>query len=223
MLSKLCPWVRLICLGIGLLGAAAPLTAREDQAARVFLIDGAHSEIVVLLFKRGVFSAFAHDHVLVSRNARGRVILSKEDIAASKVRITVPLASFEVDELDDRARENLRGKLAPGDREEIRATMLGPGQLDMRRFPNIEVTTAWVEGNLPHLTVYMKIRIKGTVRNVAVPVRVEISGNTLTADGEVELLQSEFGIEPFSAYLGTVGVEDLVRLRFHIQAREQQP
>ncbi|MCZ6473823.1 MAG: hypothetical protein O6934_10320, partial [SAR324 cluster bacterium] len=137
-------------MGIFLFGAVVPLTAREDQGARVFLIDGAQSEIVVLLFKRGVFSGFAHDHVLISRKSRGRVILSKEDIAASKVRITVPVASFEVDELDDRARENLSGKLTPGDREEIRATMLGPGQLDMRRFPNIEVTTAWVEGNLPH-------------------------------------------------------------------------
>jgi hypothetical protein len=53
-----------------------------------------------------------------------------------------------------------------------------------------------------------------------VPLRIELTGGILTVAAEFEALHSDFGIEPFSSYLGAVAVQDKFRVRVRIEARE---
>ena len=197
-----------------------PVAAEKDEV-RIFVVDPAASEITVLLFKEGLFSGFAHDHVLVTTDLSGRVALHGNGIGDSTLQLSVPVASFRVDLPEHRAREKLTSEIDAQDLEEIRETMLGPEQLDAARHPTISATVERIEGQWPSLTVYARLRIRGGEQLVPVPAKVELVGNTLSAKGEFELLQSDFDIEPFSAYLGAVSVQDRIRVRYRIVAAER--
>ncbi len=219
-LRKWCRWAALMPLALWCFSLSLA-QAQPAPAARVFFIDSAASFVKILLFRDGPFSGFAHDHVLVARKLAGRIMLHGRGPAQSTVRIVVPVAAIDVDLPEDRARENLSGAMSEGDRKDIRETMLGPDQLDEGKNPAIVATAQKIEGTLPDLTLWMKIRVKGRETVVPVRARVSLSGSTLRAEGEVELLQSRLGIEPFTFFLGAVGVKDLVRLRFYFQASER--
>ena len=69
------------------------------------------------------------------------------------------------------------------------------------------------------LQVTGELSLHGVARVIAVPVRVELSGATLTATGRAPLGQRAFGIEPVSAGGGTVKVKNELGIEFKIVGR----
>jgi hypothetical protein len=55
-------------------------------------------------------------------------------------------------------------------------------------------------------------------RDVQVPVKMAVEGGKLTASGEFDILQTEFGIKPFSVALGALEVQDKLHIKFNITA-----
>jgi hypothetical protein len=54
---------------------------------------------------------------------------------------------------------------------------------------------------------------------VTVPAAVREQGDRLVAEGEFDILQSDFGIAPFSVAMGALQVQDRLRVRFSIACR----
>jgi polyisoprenoid-binding protein YceI len=112
------------------------------------------------------------------------------------------------------------------DRAEVQSTMLGEQVLDVARYPEIQFSSSAVKvvsnkKNTLELQVEGFLTLHGTKRTVTVPVRVQIlEDGTLTADAEVSLLQSDFGITPIKIAGGTVRVKDKLKLTFHILAKK---
>jgi polyisoprenoid-binding protein YceI len=102
--------------------------------------------------------------------------------------------------------------------------MAGAKVLDVSRFPAIRFRSRQVAGRRAadgayELQVSGDISLHGVSRPVTLPVRVELSGATLTASGRTALAQRAFGIEPVSAGGGTVKVKNEVGIEFRIVAR----
>jgi len=96
--------------------------------------------------------------------------------------------------------------------------------LDVARFPAITFRSREVSGRraaegVYELQVTGELSVHGVSRPVTVPVRVEVSGATLTATGKTAVAQRAFGIEPVSAGGGTVKVKNEVGIEFRIVAR----
>lgn len=202
---------------------AAGENTAQAAGLRRFLVETAASEITVFLFKEGLFSGFAHDHVLVSNALSGEILLPEEQGSGpqtGKASLSLPVESFIVDKPEHREREKLAGGPNDEDRGEIRAQMLGPEQLDAANHPRISAVLEKAEGAWPLITAWIRISIRGTEKLLQVPLRVELTGGALTVAGEFEALHSDFGIEPFSSYLGAVAVQDKFRVRVRIEARE---
>lgn len=199
-------------------------TLAATGAQRSFVVDSAASEVTVLLFKEGIFSGFAHNHVLVSKNASGTIELREQGAGAETLtgQFSLPVVSFSVDLPEHRRSEEFTSEVSTEDRKEIRAAMLGPEQLDAERHPRITASIERVEGDWPRLTVWIRLRIKGVEKLVPVPLKVKLEGARLTAQGEFAVLFSDFAIEPFSIFLGAVSVQDRFRVRFSIQAEESR-
>ena len=62
------------------------------------------------------------------------------------------------------------------------------------------------------------ITIKDATHDVEVPVKIAIDGAKLTATGEFDVLQTQFGIKPFSVALGALEVQDRLHIKFTIVA-----
>ena len=53
-----------------------------------------------------------------------------------------------------------------------------------------------------------------------VPLQVQRSEGAVVATGEFPLLQSQLGLQPFSAAMGALVVLDEMRIRFEVRASE---
>jgi hypothetical protein len=54
-----------------------------------------------------------------------------------------------------------------------------------------------------------------------VPVQLLVSVHELSASGELTVLQSDLGLTPFTALLGALTVENQMRVRFRVVAKER--
>jgi polyisoprenoid-binding protein YceI len=80
------------------------------------------------------------------------------------------------------------------------------------------VASTKVGGTLQAPLVTARITIKDVSREVQVPVKLAVEGAKLTANGEFDILQTEFGIKPFSVALGALEVQDKLHVEFSIIA-----
>ena len=107
------------------------------------------------------------------------------------------------------------------DKDGTRKNMLKPEVLDGEHYPDVKLRSAKVGGTLeaPQLTAH--ITIKDASRDVEVPVKIEVEGAKLTASGEFDILQTEFGIKPFSVALGRVRGAGPLHIKFKVGAEKK--
>ena len=188
-------------------------------AAAEYLIRPEQSELVVLVFKTGFASAFAHDHVVRATRFSGSISGDPSNPATAAVRVTVPVEALAVDEPELRKKHGLAGGPGDSDRQEIQATMRGDKQLDAAKYPDISFRSVSVE---PRTTgdflLTGDFTLHGTTRRITVPVSGRLSDGSLRATGSFEFNQSDFGITPISLFLGAVRNQDRVRIVFDLIA-----
>ena len=208
-------------------GARAPGLARWRLAASVlavltfgnagaagavpYRIDQERSELVVRVFKAGAASVLAHDHVVRAAVWQGTLDVNRDPVALA-AEIRVDAQALEVDEPEVRARYGLDGTLSADDRSKVRATMLAADQLDAANHPEIRFRVAEIDRAGADFRLGGELTLRGKSRRIALPLAVSEQGEQLTARGTVRFRQSDFGIEPHSAFFGTVRTQDEVEL-----------
>ena len=194
-------------LAIGLAGPAG-------AAPRAYAVDPGASSLVVHVGKTGVFGFAGHPHDVVAERFAGRVEADPDDLARSSVTLSFEAAALRV---------SAQGEPG-GDAPKVQEVMAGPKVLDVARFPAISFRSREVAGRRAadgayELQLTGELGLHGATRTVTLPVRVEVSGDTLTATGRTTIAQRAFGIEPVSAGGGTVKVKNEVVIEFRIVAR----
>jgi polyisoprenoid-binding protein YceI len=99
--------------------------------------------------------------------------------------------------------------------------MLKPEVLDGEHYAEVKLRSAKVGGTLEAPQVTAHITIKDASRDVEVPVTIAVEGAKLSASGEFDVLQSDFGIKPFSVALGALEVQDRLHIKFKIAAEKK--
>lgn len=152
----------------------------------------------------GLLGRLADVHVIRAGAFRGTVRFDPDDVASSSVEVTVPVDSLVVETSVD-----------PDDREEIREAMLTE-VLDAREHPEVRFRSTEVEATGDSLRITGDLTLAGTTRPVTVTLAYRSAVGRLWAWGSFTVRQTEFGIEPYAAALGTVKVADPVR--FYLEA-----
>lgn len=178
---------------------------------------GADNRIVVNVFKRGILSAFAHDHHFEVTRWQARAEVSGD--APARVEVVL-----EADSLHD-----TQERLSAPDRRKVDARARGPEVLDAQRHPRIEFRSLGFEASPGSSPEHLAGRLEGTLalRGRSVPLQVAIrarrTGNTWDVRGTAHLRQSDLGIEPFSGFAGTIGVEDRIEIELALSLRPGSP
>ena len=112
----------------------------------------------------------------------------------------------------------------PTDLPEVQRTMLSDKVLDVAKYPTIAFRSRRIEiqqrrGGQLCLRVLGVLTLHGVTREIEGPVAVTLSSDRLTGTGTVIVKQTDFGIEPVSAGLGTVRVKDEVSVRYTFTAQ----
>jgi polyisoprenoid-binding protein YceI len=193
-------------------GFFAPCLDNHAQA------NPARSIITVHVHKTGLFSAFAHDHVITAPVGLGVL-----DPKAMTVEIRVSTKQMKVVDPD----------VSDKDRMEIQTTMLGPKVLDAEKYPEIRFQSSHVEQIAARrYRVTGKLELHGSRRDLS----FEVNGRTDSASparagfardgvadryqGKTKLKQTDFGIEPVSIAGGTIKVKDEVEVEFDVNPTE---
>ena len=187
-----------VALTVALAVAARPLVLHAEQKQ----LDAGKSTLTVYVYKSGLFSALADDHVIDATLAAGTIDEG-----------TPPSVSIEVRAADLRVRDP---KLSAGKRAEVQTRMVGPEVLDVEKFPSIAFESTAIESKgADSWTVAGRLTIHGQTRAVTFAT-TRTNGRYR---GSVTVKQRDFGITPISIAGGTVKVKDEVKIEFDVVAR----
>lgn len=157
--------------------------------------------MLVRTYRTGLGSRAGHDLVIEVTSWRA-VATVGADPAASTVSLTADVDSFEV-------REG-RGGIKPltdGDRADIRAT-IREKVLDTARHPVIEFASTAVHGSAPQVTVDGQLTVRGATRPITVAGTIDESPEGSSIRVSARVVQSEYGVKPYSAFLGALKLRD---------------
>lgn len=191
-----------------------------DAVGREFTVVAEDSELRVLVFADGPLARLGHPHVIGGSVVSGRIWLA-EDFHRSGLELFIDVPALRVDDPAWRSAEGFDPHM---DDDAIAGTgdnMRSPAVLDAERYPQIVIRSVAVRGPQWQPDVTVEITLRRQTRALTVPVALDIADGTITATGRFRLMQTEFGIEPFSALGGRLRVADEIVMRFRVVAKEQ--
>lgn len=199
----------------------APVTFPEDVYRRasvsgsVYRIDPRASRFVIHVYRDGRLANFGHDHVVASRDVRGYVLLP-DSLAGARADLYLPVATLSVDQADLRANAGFTTGLSADDIETTRRRMLQT-VLEGEKYPYIQVHAVPMRGAPPRLILNVDLTLHGVTRDFQIPVEATVNGGEFSAQGEVDIRQTDFEITPFSALNGALTVKDQLHIVFHLR------
>jgi len=198
-----------------------PDFAPAESGEAVYRVVPESSHLRIRVDPEGPMARLGHSHVMGGDVVTGTVVLGSS-AGSARLELEIDAALLDVDRPEWRSAAGLEPKLDPEAISETRSNMRGERVLDVAGHPKIRVRSVGVAGPawMPDVTV--RIRLRGEVREATVPVAVERTDQRLSASGALDLLQSDFGIEPFSAAGGALRVSDRMQIRFRIVAERRQ-
>jgi polyisoprenoid-binding protein YceI len=196
----------LTCLIVASGARAAPTTQGLEVG---------RSDLVVTVRKKGLFSAFEHDHFLHPQRWHGTLTFDPEHPDAARVELVLDAASL-VDQ---------QPKLKPADRQKVEEQIRSPMVLDAAQFPEVRFTGDRLEvksrQNGPRAgeqelsgVLTGTLELHGHKKPLALPFHARYNAGGVGVKGHVELNQSDFGIRPLSKAGGAIAVHDRVEVDF---------
>lgn len=232
--SKLCLLVLTLCACAPTPPHAPPRTAPDTPPGfpralyerefagqgQVYRVAAEESRALFRVYRGGRLARLGHNHVVSARHLEGYVFVGNS-MSDSRADLFVPLHRLVVDDDADRAAagDDFSSELSADAIAGTRANMLGERGLHAERFPFIEITAVIKDAAPPKARLALTITLHGVTQQLLVPARLEIKDDELRAAGDFEIMQSAFGITPFSALGGALLVQDPVQVSFSVLAR----
>lgn len=177
------------------------------------------SRITLLVYRGGRAAKLGHNHVVSARKLGGYVHLAP-DIADSRVDLFLRPADWVVDDPDDRATagEAFSKVLTERAVTDTRANMLGDEVLDASESPFVTVSGTVDQAAADKLTASLDVTVRGVSHRLTTPVRWTRRGERLEINGGFTVMQTAFGITPFSVLGGALVVRDGVVVQVKLVA-----
>lgn len=156
-----------------------------------------------------------HDHGVVGKLVSGSVQLGADG------ELVFDMRSFITDTLEARRYVGLTSPIKPADQQKSTANMLGPNVLDVAKYPTATFkikSCVPADGQAVGGSGYYMINgdfvLHGTSRNLNFKALVEpaTNGHATHVRGAFAILQTSYGIQPYTALGGLVGIEDKLEI-----------
>jgi len=166
------------------------------------------SRVFIHVYKTGL----GHEHGVMGRLKQGHVVLN-DNSGGGELVFDMP--SFDADSDEARRYVGLTGSTDASTREQVNANMHGAGVLDTHMYPTATFKIASVtklaelsRRGLPQYQLDGAFVLHGTTAPIGIVVDAEPRSGWLHLRGGFSILQSSYGIKPFTKAFGAVGVAD---------------
>jgi len=176
-----------------------------------YTIDQERSRFTVRAFAGGLLSGFGHNPQIALREVSGAANFSPAAIAESSLNLRLKPDSFTV-----------QNDVSDKDRREIER-MMKEQVLEVGRFPEITFESRQVSGMQLGESMYMlkiegDLTLHGATRPQSISAQVVPANDTLRAQGEFTIKQTDFNIKLVSVAGGALKVKDELKFSFDIVA-----
>lgn len=172
-------------------------------SAGTYEIGPSNTSLKVRTTKAGLGARLAHDLTLEAKVWRGSITFDDADLAASSVEVTVAATSLAVVDSSGGVKQ-----LSDADRREI-ARNINEKALLTNKYPDITFRSTAISGQSGTFTVTGDLTITGTTRPISLAVTADDDQVTVRA----AVVQTQFGIKPYSAMFGALKINDEVEIR----------
>ncbi|MDA0330230.1 MAG: YceI family protein [Gemmatimonadetes bacterium] len=186
--------------------------------------------------KAGFASGLAHNHLIVASGYSVRLAFDAADPSRTSFQIRLSAAELMVDDAVIKDRwyprlseldvwgDSYRG-ISDEDREDVRTNMLDETQLYADSFPTIEVRSTTIEARGAergdtHFSyeVLLAVTIRGETVHRPFVARYAIDDKALILEALGVFYFTDFGIEPYSKFLGSVRNKNEFHLYLYLRA-----
>lgn len=174
-------------------------------------VDVTQSRVYIKVGKVG----FGHEHAVEGRVSSGLVRLGAEAAAG---QIVFELKSFVADTDEAREYVGLKGETDEATAKKVTANMLAPEVLNAAKFPQATFQINSARAQAADGSSGDKYLLEGafTLHGVTKPLQLVADatrvGDRVNLTGRFEVLQTEYGIRPYSRALGAVKVADKLEI-----------
>ena len=176
-------------------------------------VHAGNTRIYVHVFKAG---SLGHEHAVVGRVKEGVIHLGATQNAG---HVVADLTSFVADLEYARKLLGLPGETDADTQKKVTANMLGKEVLDVLQFPTATgtITSARLlqqrsTNGLPQYLLEGELSLHGVTKKMSVVAEAVEQNGWVRLRGHVSLKQSDFGMQPYTAMLGAIGVADQLEL-----------
>jgi polyisoprenoid-binding protein YceI len=180
-------------------------------------VDYNASYLIAITGTTGLFGFAGHRHSVLAGIWSADLKVNFDDLSHSSAIITVATAKLVIDSPTARQKAGLGKGPSNSDVRTIQKRMLSSEVLDAVQYPQIKfTTTAFKVQSRGQLQVTGNMQIHGLLHPVTVQVRYRSDGQQTEFDGEFNVRQTDYGIEPESVAAGMIKVKDSITIKFHI-------
>lgn len=182
----------------------------ENEAGRVcYQIDAGRSRFIVQAFATGMLSAFGHSPKIAIRQFTGAAWLSPDHPETASLRLQIKADALAVtDDVSDKDRREMERQM----REEVLLTARYPEIV----FESTRISADKIYANQYRAKITGNLTLHGVTRSCVIATQVIAGEDTLRANGEFTLRQTDFSIKPVSAVGGTIKLKDELKFTFDI-------
>jgi len=192
--------------------AAQQQTRKQTKNFSPGQIDLESSRVYVYVGKTG----FGHEHGVVGRIKQGTLQLGAEQNGG---QLVFDMASFRADTVAARQYVGLSGTTDDSTKKKVNANMRGADVLDIRKYPTASFTLESSrllpeksKRGFPQYRLDGKFTLHGVTQAVSIVADAEPKGGWIHLRGGFTMLQTKFGITPFSKAFGAVGITDQLKI-----------
>ncbi|MDT5271268.1 MAG: hypothetical protein QOH49_3454 [Acidobacteriota bacterium] len=189
------------------------MSAHAAEVAH-YRLDADQSHFTVQAFAEGLLSSFGHNPVIAIRDFEGEVEFVPGTLEGARVRLNIKADSLAV-------TNDVKEK----DRLEIER-MMRNDVLEVSTYPEIvfestSVTASRIREGRYRARVIGNLTLHGVIQpNLWIQAEVTFGEDTLRAQGEFSLKQTDYKIKPVSVAGGTLKVKNELKFKFDIVAKK---
>lgn len=192
------------------------LYLQSDPDFDLYKVDSDLSIILIRAYRGGLMAKLGHDHIVASQNMQGYIRIDKKT-GECRADFYAPLESLDVDNKIFRAAENLDTTPSPEDIIGTKKNMLK--SLEQTKFPFAQLHSSDCSLADSMASTGVALSVHGVTRELQLKISIEpYTEQSIRVKGEFSILQTDFGIKPFSIMNGLIKVQDRLDLSYSISA-----
>jgi hypothetical protein len=190
------------------------LQSAQNEQNSIYQADRNLSQILIQAHRGGALSLLDHIHLIASQDVQGYIQLNNST-GQCQSDLLIPLETLIVDDPHLRLENGLDASSSLHMITSIKKNMLK--SIDAKNFPFVLIHSDYCSNALAGKNTQVTLTIHGVQQTRQLATKIQQNENgQLIISGEFSILQTDFGIEPFSIFNGLIKVEDQLDFTYQL-------